>query len=285
MKYTRIENRRKILESRVEESVSLHYEDVLNMNKGERRETVKGKKLIYIYHDAIDAIGDKASTEIDTFHAVEQTLNQLSDIVRVIRNDLSGTHIYITADHGFIYQRDKLEVTDLMDKEKMSAIEMKRRYLLSNEQRDLQGQLRIDLSSILKNEEPLYAYVPNATIRYRIQGAGANFVHGGASLQEIAIPLLTIKNKRRGQSGAKEIEKVDVILTSTMRRITNSIFSLDFFQNERVVDHRIPRSVDVYIKNEAGQVLSNEETIIADLTTEDPKERIFNIPFLLKSQQ
>jgi len=278
-----IENRRKILESRVEESVALHYEDVLNMNKGERRETVKGKKLIYIYHDAIDAIGDKASTEIDTFHAVEQTLNQLSDIVRVIRNDLSGTHIYITADHGFIYQRDKLEVTDLMDKEKMSAIEMKRRYLLSNEQRDLQGQLRIDLSSILKNEEKLYAYVPNATIRYRVQGAGANFVHGGASLQEIVVPLLTIRNKRADQRGAQAAEKVDITLTSTTNRITNSIFTLEFFQTEKIADKVIPRTVAVSMVDDEDNTLSNEEIIIGDLKNDNPKERVFKIQFALKN--
>src|SRR5690625_1048283 len=282
---SKTDDRRKILADANEHSVVLQYDELESMNIAKRREVFKGKKIIYIYHDTIDAKGDRGNTEIETFQAVEQAIEQLSDLVRSLTNNISATNIYITADHGFLYERDKLKVSDLMAKESVESLEISRRYILSQEKKEVSGQLAINLSNIIDNEEPLYAYVPNATIRYRIQGAGANFVHGGASLQEIAIPLLTIKNKRRGQSGAKEIEKVDVILTSTMRRITNSIFSLDFFQNERVVDYRIPRSVDVYIKNEAGQVLSNEETIIADLTTEDPKERIFNIPFLLKSQQ
>lgn len=278
------DKRRKILEAANKDSLVLQYNDLQAMNITEQRETFKGKKVVYIYHDTIDAKGDRANTEIETFQAVEQAIEQLSELVRSLTSNISATNIYITADHGFLYERDKLEESDLMVKEPVAALETSRRYILSREKRAVSGQLAINLSNIIDNKEALYAYVPNATIRYRAQGAGANFVHGGASLQEIAIPLLTIKGKRRGQLGAKEAEKVDVILTSTIRRITNSIFSLDFFQNERVADRRIPRSVDVFVQDEAGEVLSNEETIIADLTTEDPKERIFNIQFFLKNR-
>src|SRR5690606_9518018 len=104
-----LENRKAIIETVVEESIAIHYQDIRDMNKAGRRETFKGKKLIYIYHDTIDAMGDKASTEIYTFNAVETALNQLYDLVKIIRDDLSGTNVYITADHGFLYQREPLE--------------------------------------------------------------------------------------------------------------------------------------------------------------------------------
>ena len=71
------------------------------MNKAGRRETFRGKRVVYIYHDTIDAMGDKASTEIYTFNAVETALNQLYDLVKIIRDDLSGTNVYITADMAF----------------------------------------------------------------------------------------------------------------------------------------------------------------------------------------
>lgn len=280
-----LENRNKILKLKVEESIAIHFENILNMNKAERRETIKGKKLIYIYHDTIDAIGDNASTEIDTFDAVQQAIDQLSEIVRIIRNDLSGTNIYITSDHGFIYQREPLEVTDFMQKEAIEVIDSSRRYILSYEEKEATGQQVIDLSSILFNDSKIYAYVPNATMRYRIQGGGANFVHGGASLQEIVVPLLYIKNKRADQRGAKEVKKVEITLTSTTNRITNSIFSLQFFQTEKIADKIIPRTVVAYMADEDGEILSNEEIIIGDLTTEDPKERVFTIQFALKNQK
>lgn len=278
-----LENRTKIIESEVEESIAVHFQDVLSMNKAGRRETFKGKKLIYFYHDTIDAMGDKASTEVYTFNAVETTLNQLYDLVKIILDDLSGTNIYITADHGFIYQRELLEESDKIEKESMEAIEMKRRYMLSKEKRDVSGQLAIDLSSIVKNEQQLTAYVPNATIRYRMQGSGVNFVHGGASLQEIVIPLLSFKNKRAGQKGTQAIQKVDIKLTNTTRKITNSIFNLEFFQMEKVEEKVIPRTVIIYLADEEGDVLSNEETIIGDRSFDNPAERTFKLRFVLKS--
>lgn len=278
-----LENRRKIIESQIEDSTAFHFQDVFSMNKAARRETFKGKKLIYLYHDTIDAMGDKASTEIYTFNAVETALNQLYDLVKMIKDDLGGTNIYITADHGFLYQRDALEESDKMEKESLDALEIKRRYILAKEKRDVFGQLAIDLSSVVKNEQQLTAYVPNATIRYKIQGSGVNFVHGGASLQEVVIPLISFKNKRTGQRGSQAIRKIDIKLTNTTRKITNSIFNLEFFQTEKVGDKTAPRTVAIHMADEEGTILSNEETIIGDRPFENPSDRTFKLRFVLRS--
>ncbi|MEC5222611.1 BREX-1 system phosphatase PglZ type A [Bacillus atrophaeus] len=278
-----LENRKKIIESRVAESIAVHFQDVLAMNKAGRRETFKGKKLIYIYHDTIDAMGDKASTEVYTFNAVETSLNQLYDLVKIIRDDLSGTNVFITADHGFLYQRDELEESDKIGQDSIESIEVKRRYILSKDQREVSGQLAINLSSIIKNEQQLTAYLPKATLRYKMQGSGINFVHGGSSLQEIVVPLLSFKNKRTGQKGAKVIKKVDIKLTNTTRKITNSIFNLEFFQTEKVEDKTIPRTVVIYMADEEGIVISNEETIIGDRPFDNPADRTLKIRFVLKS--
>lgn len=278
-----LENRKKIIESKVPDSFAVHFQDIRAMNKVGRREAFKGKKLIYIYHDTIDAMGDKASTEVYTFNAVETALNQLYDLVKIIRDDLSGTNVYITADHGFLYQRDALEESDKIGLGSMEAIEVNRRYILSKEKREVSGQLAINLSSVIKNDEQLTAYVPKATFRYKMQGSGVNFVHGGASLQEIVVPLLSFRNKRSGQKGAKAIKKVDIKLTNTTRKITNSIFNLEFFQTEKIQDKVIPRTVVIYMSDDEGNILSNEETIIGDRSFDNPADRTFKLRFILKS--
>jgi uncharacterized protein (TIGR02687 family) len=278
-----LENRKKIIANVESESVAVHFQDVFNMNKAGRREHFKGKKLIYIYHDTIDAMGDKASTEIYTFNAVEKAMDEIYNLVKIIRDDLSGTNIYITSDHGFLYQREALEESDKIEKEKMETIEVKRRYMLSKEKREVSGLLNIDLSSVVKNEQQLTAYVPNATIRFKMQGSGVNFVHGGASLQEIVIPLLMFKNKRSGQKGTKTIQKVDIKLTNTTRKITNSIFNLSFFQTEKVEEKTIARTVLIYMVDDEGNVISNEETIIGDREFDNPEERTFKLRLVLKS--
>lgn len=280
-----LENRKKIIETEVADSKVLHFQDVLAMNKSARRETFKGKKLIYIYHDTIDAMGDKASTEIYTFNAVETAIDQLYHLVKIIRDDLSGTNVYVTADHGFVYQRDPLQESDLLETDLVHQLEMKRRYILSKERQEIAGQLAIDLTPIVKNDQQLTAYVPNATIRYRKQGTGVNFVHGGASLQEVVVPLLTYKNRRAGQKGAQVIEKVDIKLTNATRKITNSIFTLSFFQTEKVAEKMLPRTVVIFMADKTGNILSNEETIIGDRTFDNPADRTFKLRFVLRAIQ
>jgi uncharacterized protein (TIGR02687 family) len=278
-----IDNRKEIIESAVADSIAIHAQEMMAMNKAGRREYFKGKKLIYIYHDTIDAHGDKASTEIYTFGAVEKAMDEISTLVKIIRDDLSGTNLLITADHGFVYQREPLVESDKIQKEDIQTVEVKRRYMLSKEVREMVGILKVDLSSIIKNEQQLRVYVPKSTIRFKIQGSGVNFVHGGASLQEVVVPLIHYKNIRRGQANSREIVKVDIMLTNTIRKITNSLFHLSFFQTEKVEEKVIPRTVLIYMADEDGTVISNEETIIGDRTSENPEERTFKLRFALKT--
>jgi len=280
-----IDNRIGILQTAVTDSTAIHFQELKNMNKAGRRETFKGKKLVYIYHDSIDATGDKASTEVYTFTAAEKAIDELYDIVKIIKDDLSGTNIFITADHGFVYQRNALEESDKIDKEGIQAIEVKRRYLFSQEKGERGGLLDINMDSLITNEHQITTYVPKATIRFKIKGAGANFVHGGASLQEIVVPLIQFKNIRSGQKNSREIEKVDVKLTNTTRKITNSLFNLTFFQTEKVEDKRVPRTVKIYMVDDSDNVISNEEMLICDRTSDKPDERTFKLRFALKSIQ
>ena len=65
------DERGKVLRAANMNSVAVQYTDVLNMKRAERRELVSGKEVVYIYHNTIDAIGDKAPTEKKVFEACE----------------------------------------------------------------------------------------------------------------------------------------------------------------------------------------------------------------------
>lgn len=274
-------NREKILSSYEEESVILNYEQVSQMKRSELRDACKGKKLVYIYHNAIDAKGDHATTENEVFTAVEQTFEELDSLVKTLKHGLSAAHIYITADHGFIYQRSPLEVSDKTDKVKDDIIETKRRVMISNREVDLIGTLSIDLDYIYGEDSNLRAIVPRGVNRFVLQGPGQNFVHGGASLQEIAIPVIKFKNDRSKDS-KNEAKKVDLKLTNISRKITNNVFHLEFFQTEKIQDKVVPRRLKLYFEDEAGDKISNENIIIADRESDNPEERSFKEKFTLK---
>ena len=47
-------------------------------------------------------------------------------------------------------------------------------------------------------------YVPRSTIRFKVQGPGYNFVHGGAALQEVMVPLIKYKVLRGSNARRKK---------------------------------------------------------------------------------
>lgn len=278
-----LQEREKILKKHVSEAVATHYKNIIAMGKEERRELVKGKKLIYIYHDYIDAIGHPAATEIKVFDAVQQTEQEIYRLIRIIRDDLGGVNIYLTADHGFLYKRDPLVESDKIKKETLGAVEESRRHMLSYQEVESDALLKFKPEYLKSPLGQPVVYVPRAAIRFKVQGAGANFVHGGASLQELVIPLIKYKAGRGSNLKKKEASKVKVKLLNESHKITNNLFSLDFFQTEKVDDRNIPRTVVVFIEDEKGKVLSNRETIIADKTSDKASDRTYKVRLTLQT--
>ena len=67
------------------EGIAVKADDLLAMKKEEGREFVADNRVVYVYHNEIDADGDKAVTEGDTFEAVSLAISELADLVRLHR--------------------------------------------------------------------------------------------------------------------------------------------------------------------------------------------------------
>lgn len=274
-------NRGKILSNHINKSVAIQYNDVKDMSRAEYKEVFGGKKLIYIYHDVIDAIGDKASTERDVFEAVEKTIDDLNNLIKNLVNNVSATNIYITADHGFIYRRSPLQEFDKMTRLGVKTIDQGRRYILTEEKAEEQGILSLSMKYLLGEGTNLNALIPKGVTRFKMQGAGDNYVHGGVALQEIMIPVIKYKNIRKEEFKSS---KVEVKLTNISRKITNRITYLEFFQSSKVEDKKIPITLKLYFVDEEGNRISNENIIIADSRSSKPEDRTFREKFTLKDQ-
>jgi len=275
-----LDNRNKILQKSVDNSIAVDYQK-LPKNPIEFIETLRGYKLIYIYHDTIDATADKGSTEYNTFDVAEKTVAEIMDLIDKITKCPGKINVIVTADHGFTYQRSPLDESDKIAKENIIPIDKSRRYMLSKEDREIDSLIKVDMSYLLR-DSGAYAYMPKAHIRFKVQGEGANYVHGGASLQEVTVPVVSFKNIRSTNKKSVKAEKVKIKLTNEIRKITNSIFILNFFQTERVNEKITPATFDVYMVGRDGDVISSIETIIADLTSERPEERMFRMKLTLK---
>lgn len=276
------DNREKVLSKYSENSVAIQYKDLIEMSRSEFRKTFNGKKLIYIYHNSIDAVGDHAATEREVFNAVDETFNELKTLINDLINNVSASNIYITSDHGFIYKRGLITESDKTSKNAEDAAVEKRRFIISDKKQNMEGTICFSMDYILGKDSGKYVTVPRGSNRFKVQGEGANFVHGGAALQEIVVPVIKFKNDR-SKNGKSDTRKVEVKLTNILRKITSVITYLEFFQTEKVEDKKIPLRLKVYFTDEEGNRISNENIIIADSKSTKPEDRSYKEKFTLKS--
>ena len=277
-------DRNTILNATHRNSVAIQYNDLLTMKKDERRELVAGKDVIYIYHNSIDAIGDKAPTESKVFDACEIAIQELSGILRVIVNELSGTNIFITADHGFLYTYKPLSESDKIDRKAFSGTvyELGRRYALASPDMEANYLLPVNLERELDGTS-VKGYAPKDTIRIKVQGGGENYVHGGISLQELVVPVIAFKNLRTTNKNYVEVKNAELKLLSESRKVSNLIFTLDFHQRQPVGDKIQPCTYSIYMTDDEGIVISDRQTVIADKTSANATDRVFHVRFNLKA--
>ena len=276
------ENRGKILRLVKEEAIAIQYEDVVKLNGKQMSEKFSGVKLIYVYHNAIDAHGDNAPTENEVFKATEKAFRDISGLVRKLRNDISAINILITADHGYIYRRTPLAEHDKTPKQELAGVKGNRRYIVAQENIEKQGTQNFAMDYLTKNNNGMYAILPRSTNCFKVQGAGSRYVHGGASLQEVVIPVIRFKSDKNA-SRSMGAKKVPLGLTNLSRKVTSIITHLSFFQAEPVDDKHLPIRVTAYFADESGNRISNENIIIADSTSTIPEVRVYKEKFTLKN--
>ena len=92
---------KKHLNLKILDSLAITYKDLEYLSSSEFKKVFTGKKVIYIYHNVIDARGDNASTERkkgNLERLVRRLLSSLRQLVNNLVNRLNAVNIYITSD-------------------------------------------------------------------------------------------------------------------------------------------------------------------------------------------
>lgn len=283
---TEMPNRDKVLKGAHNASVALQYKNIIKMKRAERQALVKGMDIVYIYHDKIDEASHTADNLV--FPACDDAVNEIKNIVRIICNEFGGTRIFITADHGFLYTYSPLTEEAKVDKNSFHQMDVEygRRYAIMEQGAKPDYLLPV---KFLDEESGLTAFAPRENIRIKMSGGGLNFVHGGISLQEMVVPVIDYQFLRSSsKTYQRNREKYDtkpvtLSLLSATRKISNMIFSLNFYQKEAVGDNRSSCNYQLYFTDASGKQISDVVRIIADKTSENGQDRTFRCSFNLKS--
>ena len=241
------ENREKILKTSCEESSAISFDNFYKMNRAKQEEFIKGKKVIYIYHDSIDAIGDKAKTENNTFNACKNAIENIVSLSKLL-SSLGVVNIYITSDHGFLYEKKDVEEYNKLELKNTKYKSIGKRYAIYEKEVEEKGCITLKLDS-------LYGVFPEKNQRIKASGSGLQFVHGGASPQEMIIPLINYKSG----ANSKKISKVQVRIRESVAKITSNLTKFSIYQIEAVSikDKFIERDVSVALYD--GDVRVSDE--------------------------
>lgn len=277
-------NRDKVLKAANVNSVALKYKDIAPMKRAERSALVKGMDVVYIYHDKVDESSHISDSMV--FPACDDAIEEIKNLVRIICNEFGGIHIYITADHGFLYTYSPLSEDAKVDKTTPAEqdVEIDRRYLITRK-----GATPDFLLPVKFMDDRYNAFSPRESVRIKKKGGGLNFVHGGISLQEMVVPVIEyhfLRNNSKAYQSNKakyDTKPVEVGLLSASRKISNMIFSLNFYQKDAVGDNRSAANYLLYFVDSDGNQISDTVKIIADKTSDNGQERIFRCSFNLKS--
>ena len=170
---------------------------------------------------------------------------------------------------------------------KEQTIELGRRYAIMHNSFQNENLLPV---KFIAGDNPHYdGFAPRESIRIKMKGGGLNFVHGGISLQEMVVPVIEyhfLRNQSREYLKNKskyDTKPVEISLLSASRKVSNMIFSLNFYQKDAVGGNREAATYQLYFTDSSGKQVSDVQKIIADKTSENVQDRTFRCSFNMKS--
>ena len=273
--------RQQVLQSYNPYSVCVQFDDIKNLKVAELRDVLTKRQIIYVYHNQIDARGDKANTEDEVFNACEEAVQEIMDLIHRISVSGNTYHFIVTADHGFIYKRDKLTESDKISRKSAEKAFVNRRFIVSKAALEDDGIDHMSMGCVLGNEDSKVVSYPVSSNVFKVAGGGANYVHGGSSPQEMLVPVLEFKMER----GHMETKNAEIALVSIVHKITNLITSMDFIQSDAVSDTVKASKYRIFFLSEDNEKISNENSYVADSREENAQKRIFRMRFTFKNKK
>lgn len=259
-------------------ATAIEFDEVMSMSPADRNTLWQSNDALVVYHDTIDKAGHKAP------HQVPEACDRaVSDLLRIIKSFGSGkmraSRVLITADHGFLYQRSDLEATEyLSETPHGDSVVFGRRHVIGEGLKE-QPAFTTWTPQALGYDSGDEVQIPRGLHRLRKQGAGYQYVHGGASLQEVVVPLVKLT---RGRNAA--VSKVTVDVNVSTPTVTTSTVMVTLLQRDPVQGKTRGRELVIGVYAPDGVLLSGERTVVVASEAEDIRDRGRTVELVLNEE-
>ena len=227
--------RKKFAAARVPNLVHLGLDELLSLQASKLAKKIEGSQVIVVKSQEIDHAGEAGFT-----HQARQVMDTVIDnLARAIRK-LAAAGIeqtVVSADHGQLFFPVDRDESMRIEKPGGNEVDLHRRCWIGRGGSTPPGSVRVDASTL--------GYASNLEFVFPIgcgvfkAGGDLAFHHGGPSLQELIIPVLTVRMK------AKEADAPSagpITATGLPDAVTNRIFSvtLQIGQNLSLFSNPMP---------------------------------------------
>lgn len=203
----------KHLQAKVPGSVELKLEELLHLSAEALAERVRAARLVLVRSQDIDAVGE-AGVGLVAQQAMATVIPNLARAVH--RLSKAGIHSFvIAADHGHLL--DQTQDDDMkIETPGGDTVELHRRCWVGRGGKTPAGAVRVS-GAILGYDTDLDFIFPSGRGVF-LAGGGLRYHHGGVSLQELIVPVLTLTTEKGpdAHAGASRVR-----LEGVPQQITN----------------------------------------------------------------
>ena len=180
------ESRRKAMHERVggETCPRITVEELRDKDVKSIRRSIARARLVVVHSDAIDKAGEEG---LGLRHFDDELL-RVREAIGLLRE--AGVKSFVlAADHGFLLHDDTTRKPVAHGRK----IDAKRRHVIESAAADHDGETRVSTTELRYDGDEFNFMFPESTMPFDVGAKAKDFVHGGNSLQERLIPVITVR--------------------------------------------------------------------------------------------
>jgi PglZ domain-containing protein len=211
--------RQKFMKWRVPDLVDLELDEVLSSNAKALQKKIGEAKIVVVRSSEIDGAGENTST----FYARRIMDRVMEDLARCLQR-LAAVGIgeaVITADHGHLFFAEDRDPSMRIDAPGGDTVDLHRRCWIGRGGTTPPGSVRVSGPKLGYSSDLDFAF-PSSTAVFK-SGGDLAYHHGGPSIQELVIPVITAK---LSGAGAGKVERNAVTVAHDFDAVTNRIFTV-----------------------------------------------------------
>ena len=187
-----LQARKKHVAARLPDVVDMTLDDVLTAKPSRLAERVAGKQVIVVRSQEIDHAGENGFT----VQARQVMDTMIDNLARALRR-LAGAgieHAVITADHGHLFFANDRDTSLRIDAPGGATLELHRRCWVGRGGATPPGTVRVAASTLGYDSDLDFVFPVGGGVFKA--GGDLAFHHGGPSLPELIVPVVTVRTKQ-----------------------------------------------------------------------------------------